>query len=180
MMEPPSVSVFVNYAGTMANQFQIGRLGTTILQGETDPDNTLGNNGDIYVKKTTSASLFIKMDGSWMRMSDPRFYFSRETVKIGQSITVGMNTTYVGVTTDPDRTNEVITDPTNIYLPTGVTGKKITIKDESGLVPDSNIFIYPKVGSTDLIENYDQVDIQKNYGSLTLIYDDQWYIIGNY
>lgn len=172
------MSVFVNASGTMANQFQIGRLGTTIHQGQSDPDRELGSDGDLYVKKTTVASLFIKVDGLWLRTSDPRFYFSRETVTIGQSITLALNTTYVGVVADPLRTGVVITDPTNIYLPQGVSGKKITIKDESGLVPDSNIFIYPQTG--ELIEGFDQIDIQKNYASYTLMYDDQWYIVGSY
>jgi microcystin-dependent protein len=68
-------TVFRNAAAAISNACIVDKRvnvpSTTSLRGATDPDNTIGNNGDLYYRTTaatSSSGVFIKTEGTWVEL----------------------------------------------------------------------------------------------------------------
>lgn len=117
-----TLKAWTNISGTTAPSFTIGKDGVTIHNGTASPDASLGVAGDLYVRHGASTGLFQKEDSGWKVTN---FSFIRQEVARGSSAQISDLTTYLAVIAGGSGT-------TNLVLPTGLTGKQITIKDEAG------------------------------------------------
>jgi len=150
----------------MADQFRIGKGGPTILQGSSSPDNSLGNNGDLYVQIGTSPRLYIKQITGWYVSSDPVNGYIREAVTNSGTTQINFDTTYVGVN---------VSNAATIQLNTGIAGKTVTVKDEGGTAGSNTITVIGQSGDAIDGQSYWSIDI--NYGFLTLVYNGaEWSI----
>jgi microcystin-dependent protein len=68
-------TVFRNAAAAISNACIVDKRvnvpSTTSLRGSTNPDNTIGNNGDLYYRTTevvSSSGVFIKTNGTWVEL----------------------------------------------------------------------------------------------------------------
>ena len=68
-------TVFRNAAAAISNACIVDKRvnvpSTTSLRGATDPDNTIGNDGDLYYRTTaatSSSGVFIKTEGAWVEL----------------------------------------------------------------------------------------------------------------
>lgn len=157
-----------NFAGTMADEFRIGKLGPTILQGTTDPADGLGRAGDIYVKVAAQPRLFIKDAAlGWLPSADPSLGHVRQEIATA-SDTINPKTTYAAV---------VATTGSTITLPTGIEGRHLIIKDEGGNAGNAAITI---VGAgVDTIDGRPSALLDTNYGWVHLVYGALgWMTIG--
>jgi len=85
----------------------------------------------------------------------------------------GLNDYVVGV----DTTNGKV----DITLPSGpAKGRYLIIKDSVGNSESSKIVILPNTASGHTIDGVNQVDLQSDYGSVTIVFDgtDRWMVIG--
>lgn len=153
-----SLKAWTNISGTTSPNFTIGKDGATIHHGTDLPDSSLGDLGDLYVRHGASAGLFQKESEGWKVTTSN---FSRQQVERGSAADIEDTATYVGVVTGGSGT-------TTLTLPTGLTGKKITIKDEAGF---GAIQI---MGPIDGLSSY---TISSAKGSVTLLWAGSWLVI---
>jgi hypothetical protein len=60
------MATIYNMKGTSHNSFTIGKRGPTVYQGSTNPDNSNGDNGDLYILKDSEVQhLYIKQNNTW-------------------------------------------------------------------------------------------------------------------
>lgn len=179
-----SLKVRINAAGTMANEFRIGKYGPTILHGEEEPSDSTGNSGDLYIMLGATPSLFQKRGNTWVLTADPTFGFVRQAVTT-ETATILPKTTYVGVNISgllptgdgaPPGVEDSPSITPVVYLPQGTPGKQLIIKDEGGNAADYPITVSAVGGATIDGQTSWVLDIQ--YGSLHLIYGEtQWHIV---
>lgn len=182
------VNVLTNASGTTAEAFRIGKGGPTILKGFSIPANSLGQNGDLYIRHgNDQGGLFYKSNNRWR--SSGEFaedatgceLFPSNSVKTVANTTsvvlIEKPTTYDNTTITWDQT-DVWFGPTIITLPTGREGSPLSVKDLGGAA-SVNIYLIPPSGIT--IDGENQYVINKNYGSVSLIFaGGHWRIIGTF
>lgn len=164
--------VHINCAGTVSNEFKIGKAGPTILHGSDDPANGIGRAGDLYVKIDLQARMFVKQGNMWMASGDIAFGFVRDTIAMGETANISTAVTYFAVVNSE---NEAATA---LYLPAGFFGKRLIIKDETGKAGTYPITVYPS--GNDLIDDAAFVVLDRNNGALNLVYDDGWFVTGSF
>ena len=151
--------VKINASGTSKAAFSIGKKGTTIFQGSTNPSDSNGATGDLYIKTGAAPRLFQKLASGWMV---PASDFVREEVSSGQTLTVAAITTYVALRAAISADSTQITADTThvtvdsgasgnatIVLPAGYEGQIITIKDEAGVAASHAFTVRPASGLID-------------------------------
>lgn len=163
--------VHTNCAGTVSNEFKIGKAGPTILHGFDDPATEDGKAGDIYVKIGVEARMFVKQGAAWMASGEIAFGFVRDTVLMGSIANISTAVTYVAVV---DGGNDV----TILNLPFGFFGKRIIIKDETGTAETYPITIVPL--GADLIDGGTSLVLDRNNGAVCLVYDAGWFVTGSF
>lgn len=67
-----------NFTGTTSSSFQIGKHGLTIHQGESEPQNSFGNNGDIFLKY--SGEIYRKISDKWQESTQTGTVFITDIV----------------------------------------------------------------------------------------------------
>lgn len=173
--------------GTTVATFTIGLRGPTIWQGTTAPMTGDGKNGDLYVRQGATPSFYAKVNNVWTAIGVTTV-FTRSTALRGVDLTVSSGDTMIAVLRNPYTTDsmdvtidadDVTIDAdagatTNLTLPTGVEGKTLTIKDESGLASTFSIVV---TGSN--IDDTTTQTISTAYGLLELVYaGGAWRVVG--
>ncbi|ASV44177.1 hypothetical protein PBI_SCTP2_162 [Salicola phage SCTP-2] len=158
--------VLSNITGTTNTFYKIGKRGICLFQGNSMPDSTLGNNGDVYFTKTSPPSIYRKENGLWYEIGIKKI----ETVS---SDTVLINSTaeqyYLADSQSSQLTLTISSSNT-------IKGYCITIKDKSGTSETNNITIDTEGNET--IDGDTVFTINNNYNSITMICDgSNWFII---
>lgn len=157
-----------NIDGTTAQKFKIGKRGPTIRQGTDDPNTAKipGGNGDLYVRIGDTPRLYQFHTDGWTDLTTPTS-FARSTATTGAHV-IPSSADYVAV--------NYTGGPCTLILPTGVEGKRIVIKDQSGQASKNNISVQGLNGET--IDSKSSVIIGIDFGSITVLYADAaWHII---
>jgi hypothetical protein len=142
----PGMTVFKPLDGTLCSTFTIGLRGPTIWQGQTEPVDSLGQDGDLYVVQNATGGFFKKLLGAWTPIATQPAISYVEVLR-GINLTVSVNDTVVAVIRNPftidsqDTTidsEEVTIDAdallsTTITFANGAEGEAVVIKDETGL-----------------------------------------------
>lgn len=162
-----ALPVRINAVGTMADQFKIGKAGPTISQGAGDPSDGSGSVGDLYVRYGSPPRLFIKDSAGWRPVADQAYGYVRQVVSTSTA-TVGAKVNFVSVTN---------TSGATITLPTGVDGRSVFIKDESGTATSNPITILPDGSNT--IDGRTSERIGVDLGWVQLVFwGTVWRIVG--
>ena len=135
-----------NLFGTTADAFALSLHGPVLRHGNGVPSNSLGGNGDLYLRTDGGVSIYMKATGVWTAI-DFQEPVAVETVWRGEIINVAGETTIVRVIRNPytidtiditidstivDISATPSSDRTTIHLPTTPEGHGITIKDVTG------------------------------------------------
>lgn len=175
------------YTGTTGATFHLGLLGPTLHHGSAVPLDSLGANGDLYVRTGDSPGLYSRQVGSWEALGEEET-FVHDPVARGEVLAVDPSAKLVTVFRNPytidtiDMAIDTIIEtidrqPTNAYttvaLPTGVEGQTLTIKDVSGLYEAFEIRI---TGSVDGTSQASMIAISSK---MELLFSDgSWRIVG--
>lgn len=167
-------SIIVNAKGTSSSSFSIGKRGVVIYQGSVTPSDTLGNDGDVFIKRGSQCNILIKNESTWVAVgeitaSTPQYpYLST----ISSDTTVDFSESEGVLLVDSSSNNVVVTLSSNILT----SGKRITIKDSSGTSSSNSITIQTE--SSQLIDGQSSITIGANYSAITMICDgSNWFII---
>lgn len=171
-----------NYTGTTFESFRIGKNGTTILQGDLYPPDTLGEDGDIYIRQGVSTALFLKTNQTW-KTSDQVNDDEQIFIDLFDVLNVSSNNTVVFVndtsllydqtTTTYDETDITFdsdtTGPTVINLPTlAVEGQVVTVKDLGGASSTRPINVNPPTGV--FIDDSSSYSLATRFASISFIF----------
>lgn len=159
--------IFQNIAGTLKAAFRIGKAGPSLRQGSQDPNtaNVTGLDGDLYIRQSSTPAVFQLKDSVWHSISGEGF---KRTPVTSSSYSIQETDHYIGVNYAGD---------VNLALPPGVTDKIFIIKDESGLVNNTNRRIIVSADNSETIDGSAQITIQAPYTSMTIVYGAEWHII---
>ena len=162
-----SFRTFANIAGTVAKVFTISKGGPTLIPGRLDPNDAtvVGKPGDIYIESGgDTQKVYQNTTAGWARLSTDQM-FSRTKVAT-QLYTASNDDYYLGST--------YRAGSAAITLPPGTTNKIFVVKDETGLAAQHPVLIYPT--GTDTIDGSDHFSIDVPYGSINLVYGDEWHV----
>ena len=154
----------LNMKRTMNRSFGIGKNGVTIFQEETQPQDTLGVNGDLYIYRGIKPKLYQKINNKWIH-------------GVSKSITT-TNQDYTTIRDDHVILVDTTLNPVTITLSSDclVEGNELTIKDIGGNTNINNILIV--TSGSDKIDNGIKTTIDFPMLSLNLISDGiNWYLI---
>lgn len=155
--------IITNISGTTSETFSIGKRGISVSSGTTEPLNSVGNYGDIYVLKGNKPKFYQKHT-VWVEVG---------TKNINQ---VSQNTMFEAVFPEEvimvDSTDEVTIELTSNSLHSGYI---IVVKDVMGNATNKNITITTQ--GSELIDGGGAVILTENYSSVTLISDGSNYFI---
>ena len=166
--------IIVNAQGTSSNSFSIGKRGVVIYQGSITPTNSLGNNGDVYIKKGTNCNILIKNEGEWVAIGDISQAPYPSVTSISTSQTIDFSGPEGFCLVDTTDASVTVTLSNNL----NVAGKRVTIKDSSGTTSSLFRNITVATEGAALIDGDSTVTINSNYSSITLISDGtNWHII---
>lgn len=160
-----NMTVRSNIAGTMADNFSIGKRGPTIFQGKSNPNiaNQNGLNGDLYVQVGQTPTLYQFRVSNWVDVTGEVFH---RTPVVSPSYLALDTDFYLGLRLAP----------CVVQLPQGTFGKKYIIKDETGSAsPSTPITIQADSGQT--IDGQSTMAIEVARASVTLVYGVEWHII---
>lgn len=179
--------VLTNACGTTAETFRIGKGGPTILKGTSLPANTLGQNGDLYIRYGgEQGGLFYKSMNRWRSSGE----FAEEAtgceiVPSGAVRTIAASTSVVLVERPTTYDSTVITfDRTDVgfgstflTLPPGREGGTLVVKDLGG-ASTLPVHLLPQDGET--IDGSAQHALDVDLSSITLVFaGGHWRIIGS-
>lgn len=161
------MQLLTNTSGTTSSFYKIGKRGVSLYQGNNEPDDLVGINGDVYFLKDDNPKIYHKRDGVWIEFRN-RFIanINDETVTIDARIPLA---TYL---IDSSEHQTEITLDNSLHNP----GYQIILKDKSGNCSVNNINII--AGSGSQIDNKSTFSMQTDNMSITLVSDgNDWYII---
>lgn len=157
----------LNIDGTVSADFQIGKVGPTIYQGQVVPAGDAGENGDLFVRIGATPEIRVKAATNWLPLTHPSLGLMRWEIASGDTFEVPPIINYVGVAASASD------DPTSIVLPPdSAAGTTIIVKDESGAAGDHPISI---TATGLLIDGGETCLIETDYGCVTLLFGGtQW------
>jgi hypothetical protein len=177
--------------GFTGNQGETGPQGNTGFQGFTGPQGYTGPQGNtgpslpFYYSSTPPIGTSLTAGSRWFHSDTGVEYIyvddgdSLQWVQPTSTIAGSLNHYTWGITVSsytislysqygPEYFGVSFSGTSYVNLPTNVSiGKTITIKDESGGASVNIIYINPYVG--ELIDNQSQIELNTNYGSLTIL-----------
>lgn len=168
-------SIIVNAQGTSSSSFSIGKRGVVIYQGSVTPSDTLGNDGDVFIKRGSQCNILIKNEGAWVAVGEiaantPQYPY---VASISADQTADFAEAEGFFMVDASASSVVLTLSSNIV----VGGKKLTIKDSAGVTSSQSSSITIQTQNSELIDGQSSITIGANYSSISLISDgSNWYI----
>lgn len=155
--------VIANISGTTSETFSIGKRGISVSSGSTEPLNSVGNYGDIYVLKGNKPKFYQKHT-VWVEVG---------TKNINQ---VSQSTLFEAIFPEEvimvDSSDVITIELTSNSLNTGYV---IIIKDTAGNAAINNITITTQ--GSELIDGSASVTLTENHSSISLISDGSNYYI---
>ncbi len=184
------MNIRISADGTTSDTFRIGLDGPTIHQGETAPLDSLGIDGDIFLRRGSNANWYTKDNGTWYPLQVGGTIANQlQTIMRGIPTDIEPGVTYVGI--NPNTTtvdSEIIlsddiditgdSEPqatTDIVLPIGAEGRKLVLKDER-----SPAGTYPiQITSTSPMDGSLSKTIVVTGGSLDIVFTNgEWRLVG--
>lgn len=155
-----------NIKGTLCSSFGIGKRGIEIHYGVVVPTGSLGNDGDLYVYKSTTPKIYQKVNGEWNNIGTKRI------------INISSTTDHTNLLPEEvllvDTTSNAVT--VNLTTASLNTGHTVIIKDKVGNSNINNITITTE--GTAKIDGSDTFTISGAFSSYMLVTDGtDWYIL---
>lgn len=175
-----------NLSGTSRSSFTLGITGATIHHGDDDPENTLGQDSDLYIRTSEPMNLYVKVEGDWEVLfeEDPTVV---QDVYRGDTLFVDIDATVVRVLRSPYTVdNEDITidsglvtvdsaprgNLTTVALGVSAEGRQIIIQDVSSRAGEFNIYIPTSVDGA-------AQTLSSNRAVIEVVYaNSAWRVIG--
>jgi hypothetical protein len=159
------MTVRSNIAGTMADNFSIGKRGPTIFQGKSNPNisNQIGLNGDLYVQVGQTPTLYQFRVSNWVDLTGEVFHRTPVSASNYNAL-------------DSDFYLGLRQAPCVVQLPQGTFGKKYIIKDEIAAASSSTP-ITIQAGSGQTIDGNSSMVLEVARSSVTLVYGVEWHVI---
>ena len=175
-----------NLSGTSRSSFTLGITGATIHHGDDDPENTLGQDSDLYIRTSEPMNLYVKDEGDWEVLfeEDPTVV---QDVYRGDTLFVDIDATVVRVLRSPYTVDNgditidsglVTVDSaprsnlTTIALGVSAEGRQIIVQDVSSHPSEFNIYIPTPVDGVDQTLTADREVIEVIY------VNSAWHVIG--
>lgn len=177
-----------NIGGTVSNSFTVGRGGATFHQGTTAPDSSIGENGDLYIRRGDDPTLYWKVLDTWLNLDDNTASFTRGTVTAGTNGTVSLTSVIgiirsqytidnIDITVDSwiVRVDATPLDTTYLVLPDSIEGRAVIIKDETGR-PDLREV---RVSHPGLIDGAPYLSMTTEHAFIEMIFTNgAWRVLG--
>lgn len=160
--------VIVNANGTVSNSFSIGKSGRGIViyQGDSVPSDSIGNIGDIFVKRSIEPLLMKKNSTGWSNICN------KEVLSLSTNNTLNPTQSQTVYLVDTSSSPVTLT-LSSLSLE---VGKEIIIKDASGSASINNITI--ETEGDELIDTKTSFEIALDHTSTTMLCDGyNWHII---